>query len=107
MTKETLLTYQGITLNKTQWADFLGLSYKSFNERVRKYYPDQPDKVFSETYLNPNDNMPNENILQARTRVKDSLQRQHKYCQLIKQRKFLKDAVASVDNQIKQSSFGV
>ena len=100
MGKSVLLTYQGITLNKQEWANFLGISVSSFHNRVKKYYPHEPEKVFSEVYLIPGANMPNENILQARKRVKESFKKQAQYCKLQQQRKLLRQTLATVENDL-------
>lgn len=100
MPRSFLITYEGLTMNKQQRANFLGLSIGSFNKRFEKYYPERLDKVFSEVYLTPGANMSNENILQAKTRVKESSRKQYKLTALQNSKKRLSTALQTVNNEI-------
>lgn len=46
MPKRVMLTYNGITLSKTDWAKELGRSVSSFEARYKKYYPHDLDSLF-------------------------------------------------------------
>ncbi|QVQ57067.1 hypothetical protein ELBI_62 [Anabaena phage Elbi] len=101
-----LYTYNGFTGTKKQWSEHIGISYGSMINRFQKHFPDRQDKVFSEIYLTPGANMPNETCKEAKQRSDESMKKQYNYCKLLAVRKSLKQQLESVENQIVDNGFG-
>ncbi|ALY07578.1 hypothetical protein 2AV2_126 [Nodularia phage vB_NpeS-2AV2] len=106
MPKKVFLTYNGLTLTKSRWIEHLGISRAAFYRRFNKYYPDQPEKVFSEVYLTPGANMPNETIKEARVRSRESSKRQYEYTKLLGQKQVIRK-LAENNNKLLEQQLAV
>lgn len=57
MGKTKYYTYNGKTMSTKKWCLHLGISRTCFDNRLKKYYPEFPDKVFSESNLKTGENL--------------------------------------------------